>query len=58
MTTVVKVRACCSKEKQVEVTVNSAAGREHYVLQDGEEKELYAYDDRVVTVNEVLKVPA
>lgn len=52
MTTTVKVTAHCATNKQVEVSVNEKL---ELVLQDGESSEIYAYDDRVISVKEVLK---
>ena len=55
MTTTVKVMAHCSSDKQVSVNISSDSGAENHVLQDGEEAEYYAYDDRVISVKEVVK---
>ncbi len=52
MTTTVKVTAHCSSDKEVQIHVS---GTIDAVLQDGESKEVYAYDDRVISVKEVLK---
>jgi hypothetical protein len=54
MTTTVKVTAHCARETtKVHVKVKDQNGEEITVLQDGESTEVYAYDDRKVTVSEV-----
>ena len=60
MTTIVKVIACVSEEKEVKVDIHSWATAEKSLestttLQDGEEKQFYVYDNLEVTVSEVLK---
>jgi hypothetical protein len=58
MTTSVIVKACCSSTKEVHVFVSSAhVCVLHCILQDGETEQVYAYDDREILVNEVLKQP-
>lgn len=52
MTTTVKVTAHVWKDKEVLVLVGDKVER---VLQDGETCEVYAYDDRVISVKEVEK---
>ncbi len=57
MTTSVKVKACCADNIEVKVTVTSdyTKSTEEYALNSGEEVEVYAYDDRIITVKEVDK---
>lgn len=56
MTSVVKIQAHCSDEKQVQVTVTEGDKViEQFVLQNGETAERYCYDARQVTAVEVLK---
>jgi hypothetical protein len=52
MTTTVKVSAHLADTKEVQVLVS---GQMRAVLQDGESTEVYAYDNRVIQVREVLK---
>ena len=53
MTSTVKVTAHCHKEtKEVQVHLN---GTKVATLQDGEIQEFYVYDDREISVKEVLK---
>lgn len=52
MTTTVKVTAHCATTKEVQVHIT---GQLHATLQDGESIEVYAYDERVIEVKEVLK---
>ncbi len=58
MTTIVKVKAHCNSEKfQVKVTVVETIDvvGEH-ILQNGEEIELFVYEDRIISVREVPKL--
>lgn len=56
MTTSVKVSAYCSDTKQVNIAVTeNGSVIETKVLQDGESTDLAVYDNRTVTVLEVLK---
>ena len=52
MTSTVKVTAHCSDDKHVEVSLN---GETQAVIQNGESKDFYVYDDREISVKEVLK---
>ena len=52
MTTTVTVKAHCASTKEVIVSVTAEPDR---VIQDGEEAEVYAYDDRLISVREVKK---
>lgn len=52
MTTTVTVQAHCSEKTEVVVTVESGAGDEQLILQDGQSVERYVYDDRVIWVRE------
>ncbi|MDO8180179.1 MAG: hypothetical protein Q7T62_18180 [Undibacterium sp.] len=52
MTTSVKVTAHCASTKEVQIHVSGVLDA---VLQDGESKEICAYDARVIEVREVLK---
>lgn len=55
MTTAVKVIAHCGSENQVNILIkNKETGEilETTVLADGEETEVYCYDDRIVDVRE------
>lgn len=55
MTTVVKVAAHCSNKKQVVVQIHENDElAEEVIMQDGESKEFYAYDSRVISVKEEL----
>lgn len=54
MTTMIQVRACCSPDKQVKVQARVCGEViEEVILTDGEETTYYAYDDRVIAVEEV-----
>ena len=55
MTTTVKVEAHLSSEKEVRVSINTENTGEVYILQDGENGEYYVYDDREISVKEVVK---
>lgn len=58
MTTAVRITAHCSKDKEVLVHVivdGAISTNESVVLQDGEVIELYAYDNRSITVAERAK---
>ena len=57
MTTTVKIEAHCSDNK--EVSVNISEGTEDsgrvFTLQNGEIAERYVYDERTISVREILK---
>lgn len=61
MTTKVNVEACCGDDKEVCIEVmdgpdeNLSTVIETDIIQDGEVRELYVYDDRVIRVTEILK---
>lgn len=58
MTTTVIVHAHCSPDKEVQVEVyegHKSVPSSTSVLQNGEDKELYAYDEREIRVREVNK---
>lgn len=56
MTSIAKVAAHCSDNKEVHVVVTRGDDVvETFVLQNGETKEVYVYDDRVVSTYEMLK---
>ena len=56
MTTTVIVQAHCADTKEVIITVEELGNRvEEFTLQDGEEKELVVYDNRVATIIEIEK---
>ena len=56
MTTTVKVTAHCAADKEVVVTTeDTIAPHQTIVLQDGESKEVYAYDARTIVIKEVMK---
>jgi len=56
MTTTVKVEAHCSSNKEVVIEVNDGEDTGHGdVIQDGETREVYAYDSRRITVYERTK---
>lgn len=58
MTTTVIVKAHCSANKEVHAAITDTASGsviEEIVLQDGESAERVVFDDRVITVREVLK---
>ena len=52
MTTTVKVEAHCSPTKEVVISIEDGNTGETIVLQDGEKREVYAYDARRITVYE------
>ena len=55
MTTHVKVLAHCSVEKQVRVQLNEKDELvSEVVMQNGETKDFYVYDSRVISVKEEL----
>ncbi len=55
MTTVINVVACCNNEKEVLVRILDNDGVvETFTLQNGENIETHVYDDRKITVQEVL----
>lgn len=58
MTSIVKVQAHCSDDKEVFVRVFNAATeevREEFVLQNGEQRDLHIYDDLAVLTHERRK---
>lgn len=56
MTSIVKVAAHCSDNKEVHVVVSRGDEVvETHVLQNGETKEFLIYDDRVVSSYELVK---
>lgn len=56
MTTTITVDAHCADNKEVIIVVkDNESIYEEITLQDGESSEVIAYDDRVITVKEVLK---
>lgn len=58
MTTTVKVSACVAPEKEVKVRLTGTnMPDEEITLQNGETAERYIYDDREISVREVVKVP-
>jgi hypothetical protein len=56
MTSVVKITAHCSPQKQVRIMTTDREGTEEIILEDGESFEYYVYDERRITVNE-MEVP-
>ena len=55
MTTTVKIEAHCASTKEVAITIATDSGNMEVVIQDGEHYETYAYDERVISVQERLK---
>jgi len=56
MTTTVKIIASLSSSKEVHVqVVDNGSTVEEFTLQDGETAERYVYDDREISVREVMK---
>ena len=55
MTTTVIIKAHCSSDKEVKVIVRDKLTGEDFTLQDGETAEHYVYDEREISVQEVLK---
>lgn len=55
MTTSVIVKARCGPTKVVVINVTNEPDR---ILQDGAEDEVYAYDNRVITICEALRPPS
>lgn len=55
MTTEIIIKAHCSDDKEVEIKVRDGEEILKTSLQDGESTELYAYDDRTITVREKEK---
>lgn len=55
MTSTVIIRAHCSANKEVKVKIDDGDAAESFTLQDGESAERYIYDDREISVKEVLK---
>lgn len=56
MTTTVKVTAHCADNTEVHVRISHPKHpSEIKVLQDGESVEVYAYDDRIISVKELPK---
>lgn len=59
MTTTVIVQAHCSSDKEVQVRISDEATDlvlEAVTLQNGESRQFVVFDDRDLTVREVLKV--
>lgn len=52
MTTTVKVEAHCSSNKEVVVEISTRKTLESIILEDGEQREVLAYDDRKIRVFE------
>ena len=55
MTTVVTISARCGDTKEVHVTITGSHPEDFHIA-NGEKTERYAYDDRVITVREVVKI--
>ena len=56
MTSTVKITAHCASTKEVVISLdNGDYTAELHILQDGETKELYVYDERSITVRERVK---
>ena len=60
MTTTVRVMAHCASNKEVVVTIKEANADidlplEVFVLQDGETADHVVFDDRVISIREVVK---
>ena len=56
MTTAVFVRAHCATNKEVKITISAPDTADEVVtLQDGEKFERSVYDEKVISVKEVLK---
>lgn len=58
MPTTVTIQAHCSDDKEVVIAIHSIPRGQFYekfVLNDGESTERYVYDDRTISVTEVLK---
>lgn len=57
MTSVVTISAHCGDAKEVHVVVTDAGSLvEEFNIANGEKAERYAYDDRVISVKEVVKI--
>lgn len=57
MTSTVTISAHCGDAKEVHVVVTEAGSLvEEFNIANGEKAERYAYDDRVISVKEVVKV--
>lgn len=52
MTTTVKIEAHCASTKEVAISIEDGNALQQIVLQDGENREVYAYDARRITVYE------
>lgn len=55
MTTTVTVEAHCVSEKEVHIEIKENCDSTKVVLQNGDKHVLYVYDNKSVTVTEVLK---
>ena len=55
MTTSVIIKAHCSSDKEVAITVATDQGNTEVVINDGESYENYVYGGRVISVKERLK---
>ena len=57
MTTIVTISAHCGDTKEVRAAITDAGSLiEDFHIANGEKAERYAYDDRVITVKEVVKI--
>lgn len=56
MTTTVKIYAHCSDDKEVTIKIRDTIAPEQTItLQNGDQIEVYAYDEREISIKEVLK---
>jgi len=56
MTTTVKICAHCSSDKEVVIKIkDTIAPEQNITLQDGDQIEVYAYDEREISIKEILK---
>ena len=55
MTTTATVEVHCSSEKEVHIEIKENGDSTTKVLQNGDKHVLYVYDNKSVTVTEVLK---
>lgn len=56
MTTTVVIKAHCASTKQVQVKITDGENLvDNFVVQDGETAERVVFDEREITVREVLK---
>lgn len=57
MTSTVIIKAHCSPDKRVRIFISEKEGEGYssaIFIKDGEEKELYVYDDRSIKIQEVI----